>query len=138
MKNTYKIPIQARFRDIDLLGHVNNAVFFTYFEMARAAFQRDHIGEITDRESTPFILAHAGCDYLRPIAPGTNLILEMGTKNLGAKSFQYVYSIRDAADESIQYARGETVQVCYDYSRNTSMEIPPEFRKILLQFQCDD
>jgi acyl-CoA thioester hydrolase len=138
MKNAFKIPIQVRFRDIDLMGHVNNAVFFSYFEMARAAFHLAHVSKTLERESSSFILAHAGCDYIKPIVLGTDLIAHMGTANFGKKSFQFVYSLTDGADESIVYAKGVSVQVCYDYTRNTSIEIPPDFRKVLLQFQCED
>ncbi len=38
MKNIFKTQIFVRFRDIDNMGHVNNAVFFTYFEEGRKAF----------------------------------------------------------------------------------------------------
>lgn len=138
MKNAYKTRIQVRFRDVDLMGHVNNAVFFTYFEMGRTAFHRDHASKVIDRDSSSFILAHASCDYMKPIVLGTDLILHMATRNFRTKSFQYVYSLTDAADESIQYAKGESVQVCYDYTKNTSTEITPEFRKVLLKFQCED
>lgn len=138
MNNSYKIHIQVRFRDIDPRGHVNNAVFFTYFEMARIAFKLEHISQLIDRESASFIVAHASCDYIKPIALGTDLILQMGTKNMGTKSFQYVYQLTDANDESIQYAKGESVQVCFDYIRNISIEISPEFRELLLRFQCSD
>ncbi len=138
MKNAYKIHIQVRFRDVDLMGHVNNAVFFTYFEMGRTAFHQDHVSKIIDRKTSSFILARASCDYIKPITLGTNLTLHLGTKNLGTKSFQYIYSLTDAADESIQYAKGESVQVCYDYARNASIEIPLEFREVLLRFQCSD
>ena len=138
MRNRHKIPIQVRFRDVDLMGHVNNAVFFTYFEMGRTAFNQDHVYKVVDRESSSFILAHAGCDYIRPIVLGTDLTLHIGVKNIKTKSFQYVYLLTDAEDESIEYAKGESVQVCYDYTRNTSVEIPPEFRKVLLRFEDED
>ncbi len=138
MKNGYRIPIQVRFRDLDVMGHVNNAVFFTYFETGRVAFYREHVSKALDRESSSFILARASCDYIRPIPPGVELILHMGTKNPGKKSFQHVYLLTDAADESVIYARGESVQVCYDYARQTSIEIPPELREALLKFQCED
>ena len=138
MTNGYKINIHVRFRDIDSMGHVNNAVFFTYFEMGRTTFHDDLVLKVMDRDSSTFILAHASCDYIRPIERGANLTLHIATKHIGTKSFQYVYLITDADDESIQYAKGESVQVCYDYSRNTSIEIPSEFRKVLLRFQTGD
>jgi hypothetical protein len=40
----YVVPHQAIFRDLDAIGHVNNAVFFTYFEWARALFWFDFTG----------------------------------------------------------------------------------------------
>ncbi|MFN4071655.1 MAG: acyl-CoA thioesterase, partial [Thermus caldifontis] len=59
------VPIQVRFRDLDALGHVNNAVYLTYFEVARAAyFQRLKEDWL---EKGHFILARAEVDFLRPI-----------------------------------------------------------------------
>ncbi len=39
-----RVPIQIRWRDLDALGHVNNAVFISYFEYARLAYIRDLLG----------------------------------------------------------------------------------------------
>jgi acyl-CoA thioester hydrolase len=59
------VPIQVRFRDLDALGHVNNAVYLTYLEVARAAYfsrlEPDWVGK------GHFILARAEVDFLRPI-----------------------------------------------------------------------
>ncbi len=135
MKNAFKLNIQVQFKHIDLLGHVNNVEFFTYFEMARVAFIRENMPGRIGRESFPFILAHASCDYLKPILLGSDLVVHLCTDNIGTKSYQYVYLLTDASDESIVYAKGESVQVFYDYSKNTSIEIPPDFRAFLLRFK---
>ena len=39
-----KLAIQIRWRDLDALGHVNNAVYLTYFELARLAYVRTLLG----------------------------------------------------------------------------------------------
>ena len=39
-----QMPIQIRWRDLDALGHVNNAVYLTYFELARLAYIRAVLG----------------------------------------------------------------------------------------------
>ena len=91
MRNVFKIQIHVRFRDIDGMGHVNNAVFFTYFEEGRKAFFQK-ISTGSDLAIFPFILAHIGCDFLSPIKLDTLLSLEMWVKEIGNKSFGLGYT----------------------------------------------
>ena len=64
--NVFTVPVEIRFKDLDALGHVNHAVFITYFEEGRKAFFLKHfdVGESTEFN---FIMAHVRCDYLKPI-----------------------------------------------------------------------
>lgn len=137
MVETYKIMIPVRFRDLDCMGHVNNAVFFTYFEVGRESFWSDHIAGHIDKSESYFILAHISCDFMKPITLTTKLSLKLSVTKIGKKSFDYLYILADSDDESIEYARGESVQVCYDYSRNRSIELSPEFRGILSRFYIE-
>jgi acyl-CoA thioester hydrolase len=132
MSNTFKIQIQVRFRDLDAMGHVNNAVFFTYFEQGRTAFFHDLSGG-QELLSFPFILAHISCDYLMPIRLDAKLVLEMWANSIGKKSFGFGYKLADLQNGSI-YAKAESVQVGFDYVQGESMEIPPGLRKHLEKY----
>jgi acyl-CoA thioester hydrolase len=134
MKNLFKFPIHVRFRDIDGMGHVNNAVFFTYFAEARLAFFQK-ISNSTDFSTFSFILAHISCDYLRPVKINTQLLLEIWVKDIGSKSFGLGYRLADLADESIKYATGESIQVCFDYGENKSITVPDALKQKLIQYQ---
>ena len=59
------LPITVRTRDIDAWGHVNNSVYFTYMEMARADYMSRVIlqSSITDLGSVGVILAEVQCQY---------------------------------------------------------------------------
>ena len=57
-------PIAVRFRDVDSMGHVNNAVYFTYFEEGRKAFVHELFG-LKRPTDFQFILAHGGNSYKR-------------------------------------------------------------------------
>ena len=59
------VPIQPRFRDTDAMGHINNAVFVTYFEVARTAYWQAMTG-MAHYERVPFILAHTTIDFRSP------------------------------------------------------------------------
>jgi len=133
MKNVFKIQINVRFRDIDGMGHVNNAVYFTYFEEGRKAFFQS-LSTDSGLSVFPFILAHIGCDFLSPVKLDNRLSLEMWVKEIGKKSFGLGYRLVDSADESVIYAKGESVQVCFDYGENRSMAVPDDLKRKLIAY----
>ena len=61
----FKVDVQVRFRDLDARGHVNNAVYLTYFEIARLALWAEVSGSLRleDRE---MIVAEITCTYKSP------------------------------------------------------------------------
>lgn len=133
----FTTPISVRFRDLDAMGHVNNSVFFTYFEEGRKTFFFEFY-RIVDPTNFEFILAHMSCDYLRPVKLNSKLILQLWVKEIGKKSFNLGYKLMDISDEAIVYAKGESVQVCYDYKQSKSMEVSEELRRRLTEYQILD
>lgn len=118
-------PIDVRFRDIDALGHVNNATVLTYVETARVPYivavgirsPRAGIGDIA------FIVAHINCDFRRPIFFGQRV--EVGTRivNIGRTSLRLEHRIE--ADGELA-AAGFCILVHYDYAANSSIPVTPE------------
>lgn len=129
----FSTSIEVRFRDLDALGHVNNAVYFTYFEEGRKHFSRKVFG-VSDISDFKFIMAHIQCDFIRPIQFNDHVILQMWVKNIGTKSFSFEYRLVDFSDEAMVYAAGKSIQVCYDYETNRSIEVPAEMRERLTRY----
>lgn len=125
--------ITVRFRDIDSMGHVNNAVFFTYFEEGRKEFLRS-LFNIVNLDEYNFILAHIECDYLKPIRISDPVSLQLWVGEIGQKSFSLVYKIVNRNDESIVYASGRSVQIFYDYKKNLTMPIPQYFHDKIREY----
>jgi acyl-CoA thioester hydrolase len=67
MSRKHKTPVQLRFKDVDALGHVNNANHLSFFELARIHFFDEVIGEEIDWNTTGMILARATVDYKQPV-----------------------------------------------------------------------
>ena len=129
MSEIFKTQIGVRFRDLDANGHVNHVVVFTYFEEGRKTFFLDP--SASGPFIFPFIMAHISCDYLKPIKLDARLLLQMWISNIGNKSFSLSYKLTELPDESIIYAKGESVQVCYDYIQDKSIKIPLKLKQTL-------
>jgi acyl-CoA thioester hydrolase len=126
----FSTNIEVRFRDLDAIGHVNNAVFFTYFEEGRKHFSKK-VFEVSDVSDFNFIMAHIQCDFIKPIQFNDHVILQMWVKDIGTKSFSFEYRLVDLSDEAMVYATGKSIQVCYDYQRDRSIEVPAKMRERL-------
>jgi acyl-CoA thioester hydrolase len=125
--------IEVRFRDIDSMGHVNNAVFLTYFEEGRKIFLKD-VFNIVDPNDYPFILAHIECDFFKPVKLGDSPVLEVWIAEIRAKSFAFKYRIVERSDELAVYAKGKSVMVLFDYKENKSIPIPEVFREKIMAY----
>ncbi len=116
--------IQIRFCDIDQLGHVNNAVYLSYLEIARIPYFENIIGYI-DWLNEGFIIAKAEIDFKIPILLNDNIKIKLWCSRLGTKSFDLSYSIIKVEQEhEIEMASAKTVMVCYNYTQQTTIEVP--------------
>ena len=126
---TFTVEIPVRFRDIDGMGHVNNAVYFTYMEQARAEWFRTRM-RIRSVDKFGFILAHASCDFKAPIGLGETVVVVVTLTQLGDSSFHFAYELRSKETGTL-FATGESVQVAYDYKAKRSRPLAAAFRAVL-------
>jgi acyl-CoA thioester hydrolase len=119
-----RFRLATRYADYDTKGHINNAVYLTYFEVAR---EHAWLEAVRGSPDVPFIVAEATVRYMRPAMIGTPLDIEIMTSEVRAKAWVWCYRILDARDDAV-VAEGQTVQVMYDYAAGRSVEIPADVR----------
>jgi len=129
----FRYPVEIRFRDIDALKHVNNAVFFTYMEQARIAFWRSILGR-RGLEGLDFIVVRAECDYLRPVTLGDAVEARITVSAVGRTSFTLDYELADPAGAPV-FAKARTVQVAYNFERRRPMPLPADLRVKLEEYR---
>lgn len=130
MTDRFKIRFTVRFRDIDALGHVNNAVYFTYMEQARTEYWIQ-LMNLKALDEFAFIVAHAECDFKVAAKFGDELEVSIRTSSVGNSSFVWDYEIRNARTEQL-VATGKTIQVYYDYKAQKPVPVPDHVRSKLL------
>jgi acyl-CoA thioester hydrolase len=126
----FETDVAIRFNDVDVKGHVNNALILTYFETGRTAFF-SHPDRAFIPHAFDFVLARIECDYLIPVRLKDRLLLRLWVTQIGRKSFTFAYHLVDASDPQRVFARGISVQVCYDYARRRTIPVPEDLRSAL-------
>src|SRR5262249_24591713 len=124
----YRHRLSVRFRDCDLMGHVNHAVYFTYLEQCRLTFWRELTGWASPH--TRVILARAECDYRAPAHFGDELEVRLNVGEIGRSSFVLAYEIVAVKTGQV-IATGKTVMVSYDYDAGKSVPLPDATRALL-------
>jgi acyl-CoA thioester hydrolase len=120
-----------RFADMDALGHVNNAVYFTWFESARIAlFERVGLA-ITGVPAVGPILAHTRCDFLAPVRYPGEVLAGTRIERLGSTSFTMEYEAALAGEPERPVARGQGVVVLIDYRDGSKVALPAALRDAL-------
>ncbi len=117
--------VRVRFRDVDAMGHVNNAVYFTYMETARSALFQQFF-TIERPLDIPVILGETSCRYLAPLYLGETVGVGMGISRFGVKSFDIVYRLQGGDGRLV--ATGHSTMVMYDYERGVSVPVPESFK----------
>ena len=117
----------VRFSDLDMLGHVNNAVFFSYIEFARLEFLA-HLG-VTDKAFPSCLLARVVANHTHPVHYGQDVRISTWVSSLGNKSFTMQHEIFAGQQCCATF---ETVLVWYDHHAKSSLPVPDAVRVKLM------
>ncbi len=127
-------PLRPRFRDTDAMGHINNAVYITYLEVARQEYWRAFKGGDNNYRVVPFILAHVDIDFRSEALMHETLDLCIRCSHIGTRSFGFDCEIREQDSQRLVVS-ARTVQVFYDYTAKSSIVCPPELRAQIEAFE---
>ena len=126
---------EVTFRDLDVFGHVNNAVYLTYIENARIGYMRDVLG-VESPEDLLVIVAKVNIDFRSRASLGE--VLEIGARvpRIGTKSFDLDHEVRGPDARLVAVA--STTLVTFDYRGDTTMPVPDLWRERIQSFEAKD
>jgi len=126
-----KLELQVRYADIDSYGHVNNAVYLSYFELARIEFLKKHLPK-DSVEKLGIVVARVEVDYLSEIKLGDHVMCETWISSVGRTSIVFSSLLRK---NDIVAARGKITMVHVNqhgrpeplpgYYRDLVAQVPP-------------
>lgn len=124
----------VRWRDMDAMGHVNNATYFTYFESSRITyFKTVNLYDAGEPEHGP-ALAHVECDFRQQVHHPDTLLIGARVKRIGTKSLHFEHRVVRQGDGSV-VAEGRGVIAWIDYKVGKSIPIPDDLRSRIESFE---
>lgn len=129
----FSTTFEVRWRDLDSMGHVNNAVYFTYLEQARVHYLRELGFVSSDPSGIGFILADASCQFKSPLELGERVTIHARVTELRNSSFIFEYRMEGGDGRLAATAR--SVQVCYDYQNLRPILIPDRWREAITIYE---
>ena len=129
-------PITTRWHDNDVYGHVNNVVYYGYFDSAVNAYLIEQGGlDIHEGEVVGFVVS-SSCDYFASIAFPEGIEVGLRVGKLGNSSVQYELAIFKQGEEQA-CAAGRFVHVFVDRASNRPVSIPPALREAMARLMRD-
>jgi acyl-CoA thioester hydrolase len=127
---SHRVEIVVRFADTDAMGHVNNAVYLTYCEMARIRYWTDVTGEpiaLGTEGAESLILAEARITYRAPAFHGEIVAVESRATRIGRSSYTLEHRLLAAVPGGTPrlVAVSESVLVRYDYASARPVALSP-------------
>lgn len=124
-RHVHTSTFTLRWSDMDAFGHVNNAIYFTYFEQARVDWLRtlgvDHA----------LVLANVSCTFFRPLIFPADIELALYAGRWGRSSLESFNEIRIPKESKELFALGHGTIVWYDHARGHSVAVPDAVRRLV-------
>jgi len=135
MVTTYKfvVPIQVRFNDVDIMGHVSNTVYQNYYDAGKMDYF-DHVMPDLDYLTLGVVGASIKIDYLLPIYMRNKIFVETRVAILGNKSITMEHRLVNS-DTGELLSTCTAVLVCYDVQHHKSIPVPENWRKSIIEHE---
>ena len=128
------LPIQIRFSDIDAIGHINNNIYFSYFDLGKASYFEDLKSSYVSWTDGIIVVAHLEVDFLVPVFYKETIAVDSKIIKVGNKSAVFLQQIRNTLTNEVK-CRCTSVVVAFNPKTNKGMAIPDIWRRGMSEFE---
>lgn len=126
--------INIRFNDIDMIGHVNNAIHQEYFDQSRLKYFQEVIGETIDWKKLTLVMASIKIDYISPVEIHEKISVRTSVVKIGEKSLTMVQELFNTETQE-KKSFNKAVLVAYSAENKSSMAIPELWKNKISVFE---
>jgi acyl-CoA thioester hydrolase len=129
-KLTQEMLVPMRWGDMDAMGHVNNTIYFRYFEIVRLEWLFK-IGAPTDPNGLGPVIVNAFCNFIRQLEFPGDVLAKHYVANPGRSSFDTFITLERADNPGVIYAEGGSKTVWTDFKAQKSAPLPAWLRALV-------
>lgn len=130
----HSIPLQMRFNDVDVLGHINNAVYFSYYDLGKTAYFTTVRKGVVDWGKTDIVVANVNCNFYSPIFFGEPVSVVTRVESIHGKSFKMHQRLVNVVTNEIK-SECITTMVGFDPETQTAAELSESWIKALCEYE---
>jgi acyl-CoA thioester hydrolase len=121
---------------MDRFGHVNNTVYFRWFESARVDYlNRLGLGRLHGDEDLGPILAHVDCNFRRQLEFPDTVRIGSRVSHIGRTSFKVEHAVWSTAQKLALAADGTSTIVMFDYASQKPVHVPDNIRRLIEELE---
>lgn len=129
-KPVFEVVVPMRWGDMDMMGHVNNTLYFRYMEIARMDWLSSlNVGAAPLGQGP--VIVNAFCNFHQELRHPGEVQVSLSVANPGRSSFDTFYELRRADDATTLYASGGAKTVWIDHALRKSVPLPEALRRLL-------
>jgi len=130
----HAVPVQIRFNDLDLMGHINNATLQEYFDIGRLHYFMDLFDGKLFEDELALVIASYKTDFHFPALLSHNVEVRTCITRLGNKSLDMRQQIRLVPDGAV-VASSDSVMVCFHKETKASVALPAAWKAVIRRFE---
>lgn len=128
------LPIQIRFSDIDAIGHINNNIYFSYFDLGKINYFENLKSSYVSWIDGLVVVARLEIDFIAPIFYKESIAVDSKIIKVGNKSAVFLQQIRNTLTNEIK-CRCTSIVVAFNPTTNKGMPIPDIWRKGMSEYE---
>jgi acyl-CoA thioester hydrolase len=129
-KLVHEMVIPIRWGDMDAMGHVNNTVYFRYFETIRIDWLHS-IGGPPDPNGTGPVIVNAFCNFIKQLEFPGDVLAKHYVANPGRSSFDTYLTLERTDLPGVIHANGGAKTVWVDFKAQKSVALPDWLRAVV-------
>lgn len=132
----HTLPIQLRFNDVDKFGHVNNAVYFSFYDLGKTDYFSSVCPHV-DWEKDGIVVVHIEANFVTQIFGSDHIAVQTAVTEIGKKSFRLMQRVIDRDTGEVK-CTGTSVMVAFDLEKHQSKPLTEEWIKAICEFEGRD
>jgi len=132
----HETPLQIRFNDVDVMGHVNNSVYQNYFDIARLRYFEDIFGYRMNWYDIALVLVHIEIDFLKSVEMYDQVKVLTKIYQLGNKSLSMEQRIVGKSPEDVRCVNWAVLSA-FNYNEGKATPLLDEWREKIKKFEED-